>query len=542
MSSFWLKIIHSSYYNAAKQNHILIKSAATACAAGGALVVYSTFTSNKHAQTESSPLAAAAAALRFIRSLRIGLTISIDYWLNQRILNPESEDYEKCMSIVHSRNANRILHGCMINGGTYIKIGQGLVSLSHILPREYITTLQWLQDKCLVRKGDEVEQIFMAEFGKSPDDMFKSFQHEPIAAASLAQVFVATTKNDEKVAVKVQYKDLQERFSNDVSTIEFLLRLAAYFHPTFDFTWILQDLTENLRNELDFKKEGQNAEKCAGDLAHLSYIYIPKVYWDLCSKRVLVTEFIDAIKISENEALIQRGHSLADIDKKMFTAFGEQIFQIGFVHADPHPGNVFVRKFNNETQLVLLDHGLYQQLGEDERIGLSNFWQAIVIRDRIKMDKYSKALGVQNYAEFAEVLTQTPMKKEFRLVTRLTQTDIDYISEVAQHRLDIITKTLKEMPRSLLFVIRNLNTLRAIAHDHGNPVNRYRILARIATKTAFKNEDSFWMKVRSIPLRISFEYQLFLQRSWLAFMKWYFKFLEMIGRAPDTSAILALMY
>lgn len=169
---------------------------------------------------------------------------------------------------------------------------------------------------------------------------------------------------------------------------------------------------------------------------------------------------------------------------------------------------VFVRKFNNETQLVLLDHGLYQQLGEDERIGLSNFWQAIVIRDRIKMDKYSKALGVQNYAEFAEVLTQTPMKKEFRLVTRLTQTDIDYISEVAQHRLDIITKTLKEMPRSLLFVIRNLNTLRAIAHDHGNPVNRYRILARIATKTAFKNEDSFWMKVRSIPLRISFEYQL----------------------------------
>lgn len=320
------------------------------------------------------------------------------------------------------------------------------------------------------------------------------------------------------------------------------MRLAAYFHPTFDFTWILQDLTENLRNELDFKKEGQNAEKCAGDLAHLSYIYIPKVYWDLCSKRVLVTEFIDAIKISENEALIQRGHSLADIDKKMFTAFGEQIFQIGFVHADPHPGNVFVRKFNNETQLVLLDHGLYQQLGEDERIGLSNFWQAIVIRDRIKMDKYSKALGVQNYAEFAEVLTQTPMKKEFRLVTRLTQTDIDYISEVAQHRLDIITKTLKEMPRSLLFVIRNLNTLRAIAHDHGNPVNRYRILARIATKTAFKNEDSFWMKVRSIPLRISFEYQLFLQRSWLAFMKWYFKFLEMIGRAPDTSAILALMY
>lgn len=97
------------------------------------------------------------------------------------------------------------------------------------------------------------------------------------------KVFKAETLDGEKVAVKVQYIDLQSRFYSDIATIDILLKLAALIHPNYDFDWILQELKVNLEQELNFIKEGQNAERCARDLKHLKYVYVPKIHWDLCS-------------------------------------------------------------------------------------------------------------------------------------------------------------------------------------------------------------------------------------------------------------------
>lgn len=101
---------------------------------------------------------------------------------------------------------------------------------------------------------------------------------------SLFQVFKAETHNNEVVAVKVQYIDLRKRFLTDVSTVKFLLNIAGWMHPDFNFSWILDDLKDTLEQELDFVHEGQNSEKCAKDLSHLKYIHVPKVFWEYCSK------------------------------------------------------------------------------------------------------------------------------------------------------------------------------------------------------------------------------------------------------------------
>lgn len=223
---------------------------------------------------------------------------------------------------------------------------------------------------------------------------------------------------------------------------------------------------------------------------------------------MLTAEYIDnACKISDLESIKKMNLSLKDIDRKLFEVFAQQIFSTGFVHADPHPGNIFVRKSKSgkEAELVILDHGLYETLTEDIRDNLCRFWEAIVLRDKEQMDIYSLKLGVQNSKRFAEVLLQKPLEfHKFSLSTKYTEKELEYMKKLASKRFDLIMSVLKEMPRKLLFVVRNLNTVRAISLEHGDIIDRPKIMCRYAIQTLLKNSNIFVYLRR----KISFEYSL----------------------------------
>lgn len=171
-------------------------------------------------------------------------------------------------------------------------------------------------------------------------DIFSYLSPEPIAAASLAEVYEGRLKSTgERVAVKLQYIDLQDRFAGDMLTIRMILYALGRVFPKFDFGWMLSSVSKNLERELNFEIEGQNADRCFAELSpHLKFLYVPRVIWEFTTKRVLVMEFIDGIKVSDTEKIKQANLSLKEIDGKLVEAMAFQIFHSGFVHADPHVG------------------------------------------------------------------------------------------------------------------------------------------------------------------------------------------------------------
>ena len=345
-------------------------------------------------------------------------------------------------------------------GPTYIKLGQILSTRPDLIPMEFIQELSRLQDHVPAFPFEQVRNVINSEFGRSPEDVFDSLEESPLASASIGQVHRAILKDGEAVAVKFQRPGIHKIIEVD---LEIMLHLAtlverhieelAVHHPVK----IVEEFARTLEKEIDYKTEATNMERAARYFLDDPNVYIPKVYREATTSRVLTTEFIDGIKISNIDELEADG-----LDRKIITARGadlvlKQVFDHCFFHADPHPGNIFVLPGN---VICLLDFGMAGIVDRQTRDDFVDLVESIInqnesraaqvlLRLTYREEEPDRRLLEREVADFMGRHLYKPLK------------DIE-LGKLLQQLLELATSFRLRIPADIFLMMKALGTVEGV--------------------------------------------------------------------------------
>uniref|UniRef100_A0A0E0J317 Protein kinase domain-containing protein n=1 Tax=Oryza nivara TaxID=4536 RepID=A0A0E0J317_ORYNI len=251
----------------------------------------------------------------------------------------------------------------------------------------------------------DIKIVIEQKLGKDLHSIFLEFDEHPIAAASIAQVHRGRLNNNQEVAVKVQYPGLERRMKIDIMTMSFLSKSLSWIFPDYRFEKLLTEFERTMSMELDFTQEAKNSERTASCFRKNNVVKVPCVFWELTSKEVLTMEFCSGYKVDNLDSLRKADISPTKVAEALIELFGEMIFVHGFVHGDPHPGNILVSpQGQGKFSLVLLDHGIYKELDQKFRLDYCQLWKALILLDSQKILELGEQFGVGKYAKYFPVI------------------------------------------------------------------------------------------------------------------------------------------
>ena len=311
-------------------------------------------------------------------------------------------------------------------GPVYVKFGQMLSNRKDILPEEMITELQKLQDDVEVEKVD-VKNKMNLELGIEIDDYFEEIEEEPMASASIGQVFKGRLKNEEKVVVKIQRENIKPVVEIDLEIMKNLAKTLENYYEDIkkmNIGNIVESFEKMLNEELSLNNELRNMQRFANNFKEDDRIHVPAVYKQLSNDRILTMEMIEGFKITDKEKIIKIGQDPKKIARIGLDLYLTQFLKHGFFHADPHPGNIFLKE---NGQIVFIDFGAMGKLYPNEREFLIN-----LIIYSLKKDVKKMVETIQELAIKFEVPDERKFERELYGI-------IEMIDENSLENIDIVT-------------------------------------------------------------------------------------------------------
>ena len=282
-------------------------------------------------------------------------------------------------------DAERLREALESLGPVFVKFGQILSTRRDLLPRDYADELAKLQDQVPPFPSDDAVAIVERSLGKSIGALFGSFEREPLASASLAQVHGATTTAGEEVVVKVIRPDVESVIRKDLAlihTVASTLERISQEARRLRLKAVVADYERTIFDELDLLKEAANTARLRGNFLGSPLLYAPKVHWDLSAKSVLVLERVHGIPISNIGALQDAKTNMKKLAERGVETFFTQVFKHNFFHADMHPGNIFVdARDPNNPSYIAVDCAIIGTLTEEDQTYLARNVVAFFNRD-----------------------------------------------------------------------------------------------------------------------------------------------------------------
>ena len=434
-------------------------------------------------------------------------------------------------------------------GPVYVKFGQLLSTRPDIIPSDYVEALTALQANVPTVAWSSIQEVLQDQLNAPVEEIFSQFNHEPVAAGSIAQTHRATLKSGQEVAVKVQRPGIDKVVEQDIALIKGIAELVSRtdFGEDYDVVGLAEEFTNALRAELDFNKEAGYTDQLRGNLTHSRWfdtkqVVIPKIYWDVTTEKLMVMEWLEGCPILQApipESQQKRRHEITTL---LFRVFFQQIYIDGFFHADPHPGNIF---YLNDGRLALIDCGMVGRLDPRTQQVLTEMLLAVVDIDaqrcsQLTLELSESAVGVNL------ISLENDYDRMLRKYYNLSISQVNF-SEVFYEILEISRKNNVKLPSNMGLYAKSLANLEGLARGFNPEVNLLEEVKPLMTDLfrdqIFGNNPiptllRTTLDLKSLSLRGPRQLELFLDRVTSETLSWNLNIRELdpLRRSLDDSA------